>query len=100
MSSAGHVLDMIARIKFNEALKKGKREQRRKLNELFQKEGLHVGNNAIRESDISQEDMERVKQNIHNTSLRERKSGFVYSLIISTLIILEIIAIVYWGFMV
>jgi hypothetical protein len=100
MSSAGHIADMLTRMKNNEALKKGRREQRRKLNEMFHKDGLHVSNNPLRESNISNEALEEVKVKMRNTSARESRSALIYTLIISALIILTIMAIIYWGFMI
>jgi len=70
------------------------------LNELYQKDHLHADHNQIRESDISDENLEVVKDKIQTISVRERRVGLVYTLIINILIILALIAIVYWGFVV
>ncbi|HET6559946.1 MAG TPA: hypothetical protein VFG54_21650 [Prolixibacteraceae bacterium] len=100
MSSAGHIADMLTRIRNNEALKKGKRAQRRKLNELFHKDGIHGSSNPVRDTNISNEALEEINVKMRNTSARESRSAQIYTLIISALILLAIMAIIYWGFII
>jgi hypothetical protein len=98
MSSAGHVLDMITRIKNNEALKKERKEKSRKLTELFRKDGWNDQNIHLRETAISDENLEQLKLKIKSDSVNEKRFGFIYTLIITILVCLSLFAIAYLGF--
>ena len=99
MSSAGHVLDMISRMKNNQALKLQKREQQRKLNELFRKEHQHNENTPIRKVEISDENLTKIKARIKRNLSHENSKGSLFTLIITFLVISTIIVIAYWGFL-
>jgi|JFJP01.1.fsa_nt_gi hypothetical protein len=99
MSSAGHVLDMISRMKNNQALKLQKREHQKKLNELFRKEHQHNENTPIREVEISDENLTKIKTRITRNLHYESSKGSLLTLIITFLVISTIIAIAYLGFL-
>jgi len=99
MSSAGHVLDMISRMKNNQALKLQKREQQKKLNELFRKEHQHNENTPLRDIEISDENLTNIKARIRRNLSRESNKGSLFALVITFLVISTIIAIAYWGFL-
>jgi len=98
MSSAGHVFDMISRMKNAAASKKERKEKTRKLNELFLKDGWNTQNNHIRETDISDESLGKIKKQIKSASTKERRYRLSVTLIITILACLSISAIVYLNF--
>jgi hypothetical protein len=96
MSSAGHILEMITRMKNNEALKKGKREKRRKLYEMFDKTGTQHHHEEIRDSNVSKEELEKIKEKIQDTAVKDNKSARINSILFSALVILALAAFIYW----
>ena len=98
MSSAGHVLDMISRMKNAAASKKERKEKTRKINELFLKDGWNPLNNHLRETDISDERLGEIKMQIKSASTKERRFRLIFTLIITFLACLSLITIGYWNF--
>ena len=99
MSSAGHVLDMISRMKNNQALKLQKREQQKKLNELFRNGHQYNENTPLRDSEISDENLRTINARIKRNLSHESNKGSLFTLVITFLVISTIIAIGYWGFL-
>lgn len=71
MSFAGHVFDMINRMKYNESLKQSRRERYGKLKEKFYNE-LHIRNNPIREIYKSKKEIESIKKKIRQDIRKEK----------------------------
>ena len=99
MAGEGHMADMITRMKNNRELKEHRKEQQKKLNDLFRKDH-HLNENApIHDVEISEEKLQEIKLGIKKESNQESRIVFRETLFISILVIAVIIAVVYWGFL-
>lgn len=81
MSGAGHIADMIARMKNNSETKKIHRERRKKMQEAYLDGHHNAEQNQIREKVISREKLEKIKQKIRLSLAREK----IFSTILTTI---------------
>lgn len=96
MISAGHVADMISRIKYNESLKQSNRSRYARLKEAYL-EGIHYHIECKADS-VSPEKLEEVKQKIRADIKRERIALYIKSVITSLIILVPVIAYFYIRF--
>jgi hypothetical protein len=94
MAGEGHIADMITRMKNNQALKLQKKEKQKKLNELFRKDPSNNESAPIRQVEVSEEDLKRIKSGIKNTSVREQRLSLIETSAITLVIVLILIFIV------
>ena len=91
MSSAGHVLDSINRMKQNKALKNARRNRYSKVRETYLKHATHEFK-YIDNSNLTPDELRELKVNIRNKIIRERRTIFIKS-IITTMIIAILITV-------
>lgn len=72
MSGAGHIADMIARMKNNAISKKTHQDRRKEIKELYLNGHHNAEQNQIREKVISREKLEIIKQKIKFRLAREK----------------------------
>lgn len=94
MAGEGHIADMITRMKNNQALKLQKKEHQKKLNELFRKDHHHNEDGPLREVEISEENLEQIKSDIENASIKERKLSLIETSVLTVIIVVALIFIV------
>jgi len=88
MSFGGHVQDMINRIKYNEFLKKAHREQYQKLKDAQLIEKGKREPHLIREKNISEEELEKIKEEIRKESNTEKRKETTRNVIIIVFMII------------
>lgn len=91
MSFAGHVLDMISRMKQNQALKNNKRNRYNKLKELYLENTIEVQNNLTKQR-VSDDELKLIKDRIRKQLGKEQKRKVTYSVIL-TFVIFSALAI-------
>lgn len=96
MSFAGHVLDMISRMKQNEALKSSRRNRYKKVKEVYLEEiGKYPGTNNLTRQNISKEDLRALKNRIKLKLKRERRKNMILTSIIVFLITSVLTILIY-----
>ena len=98
MAGEGHIADMITRMKNNQALKLQKKEHQKKLNELFRKGHNHKEDTPFHDVEISEESLTKIKSGIKKELSQETKASYLYTIILTILVISAIVAIAWWGF--
>ncbi len=88
MSFAGHVIDMIARIKYNESLKKSRREHYARIKEAYAKGIRNKEPHLLKEKEITKEELENIKRQIRVKIKRERLRNIVTSISFTIVVIL------------
>lgn len=81
MSGAGHIADMIARMKNNALAKKTRQDRRKEIKESYLNGHHNSEQNQIREKVISREKLEKIKQKIRFRLAREK----IFSTILTTI---------------
>ncbi|RKE03476.1 hypothetical protein [Marinifilum flexuosum] len=82
MSSAGHVFDMIRRLRGNRAQLTSNKEGFRDNIEIKEKRRTFV-----RFKKISKEEMKEVKENIRSKARREKRRYYIVSVVVSVILI-------------
>jgi len=82
MSSAGHVFDMIRRLRGNRAQLTSNKEGFRDNIEIEEKRRTFV-----RFKKISKEEMKEVKENIRSKARREKRRYYIVSVVVSVILI-------------
>ncbi|NJK87912.1 MAG: hypothetical protein HC906_20060 [Bacteroidales bacterium] len=93
MSSAGHILDMIIRMRNNEALRKMVKSRYKDLKEAYNKHKAHHIE-FIDRPRPSDEELMKIKLKIRNSIKRERRIYFI-QLSVTTLILLTIFMLLF-----
>ncbi|WP_282125795.1 hypothetical protein [Marinifilum flexuosum] len=88
MSSAGHVFDMIRRLRGNRAQLTSNKEGFRDNIEIKEKRRTFV-----RFKKISKEEMKEVKENIRSKARREKRRYYIASVVVSVILIVTMIFI-------
>ncbi|MCY1636289.1 hypothetical protein [Marinifilum sp. D737] len=88
MSSAGHVFDMIRRLRGNRAQLTSNKEGFRDNIEIKEKRRTFV-----RFKKISKEEMKEVKENIRVRARREKRRYYIASLVVSVILVVTLIFI-------
>jgi len=83
MSFAGHVMDMIARDRYNRALRQSYRNRHTRMKEALETE---VSNHRLHDKKISKEEMQKIKQSIRMSIRRERREALVKTFILTLLV--------------
>ncbi len=92
MSYGGHVLDMINRMKQNEALRKSRRDRHAKIKDSFEKHQFVNREGTMRQTELPNEEIDEIKLRIRHKLFRERKIFlFKSGLVILCLLLLAII---------
>jgi ABC-type multidrug transport system fused ATPase/permease subunit len=96
MSFGGHVQEMINSIKQNEALKKAHREQYQRI-----KDAQFIGkenkeHHSIRKKEISEEELEKVKEKIREERNSEKKKELIRNVAIIVILIIAGILLLNW----
>jgi hypothetical protein len=94
MAGEGHIADMITRMKNNQALKLQRKEQQRKLNELYRNDHHHHEDSPLRDVEISEENLEQIKSDIESASIRERKLRLIETSVFTVIVVVALIFIV------
>ncbi len=95
MSSAGHILDMIARMKNNSQSKKSHRERRKEIQEAYLNGHHTAEQNQIREKVISRENLEKIKQKIRIKLSHESRLSTILTVVFTFLSAILLVFIVY-----
>lgn len=90
MSFAGHVLDMINRVRYNESLKTGYKELYRRIKDVQTISKNYRLN--IKREEISNEELEKIKENIRKEIYAEKRKERIKSIILLIVLGLFIIA--------
>jgi hypothetical protein len=85
MSSAGHVLDMINRMKQNRALLRRRHDKSKKLRNMYLN-SVHYKDHTFHEKKISPEVCEKIKLEIRKKLKRDRIKNNIFRIFISILI--------------
>lgn len=96
MSFAGHVLDMISRMKQNQALKNNKRNHYNKLKELYLENTIELQKNNLTKQKVSNDELKLIKDRIKNQLGTEQKKKVTYSILL-TFIIFSALAIYFYS---
>jgi len=88
MSYAGHVFDMINRLKENAAPGKLRRERYRKLKQDFNNITKHKNNEFSDGKHLTTQEIELIKTNIRKELKNERKKETIKAIIVTTLIVI------------
>ena len=96
MSYAGHVMDMINRIKYNESLKQARRDRYKMLKEAYL-EGIHY-HIKTKSDTIPKEKLEGIKQKIRADLKREYKIFLIKTTLTTTFITVAIALLIYYRF--
>ena len=96
MSYAGHIADMITRIKYNESLKQSHRNSYARIKEVYL-EGIKYHIESKNET-ISPEKLEVVKQKIRAKMRKQRIIFYTLSTITTLLIVVPVIIYFYFQF--
>ena len=95
MSYAGHVLDMINRIKYNSSLVESSRQRysriRKSYNSIHRKHEIHLK----KFKDIPKDQLERIKIEVRAKLKRERKIAVIKTTVSTAIIIVLIAFIIY-----
>lgn len=83
MSFAGHVLDMIARDRYNRALRQSYRNRHSRMKEALATE---ASNHRLHDKKISKEEMQKIKQSIRMSIRRERRAAMVKTIVLTLLV--------------
>ena len=83
MSSAGHVLDIINRMRQNRAIRTSNKQKIRSNN----REVAHSDKDALHFKEVPKEELERIKSNIREKSHRERRILIIAFVITAVLVI-------------
>lgn len=92
MSSAGHVLDMIKRSRYNDSIRKKRIERISKIKDIFQEEIRKYHHIDFVNKEVSQEELTQVKANIKKRIKTDERR-----VVVST-ILLTLFVIVFCGF--
>ncbi len=86
MSSAGHIMDMINRMKYNASLKTSYRTRYARVKEAYEKElGMrHV--HHLMESQITKQELENLRQQIRNTIRRENRESLLKTIVVFVIV--------------
>ncbi len=86
MSFGGHVLDMINRIKYNEALKNARRERYRKVKDTYLKTMTRSSSRFIDRKNLSDAQLRRLKRRIRIEIIREQRKDYIIALVITLIL--------------
>ena len=95
MSFAGHALDMINRIKYNESLKKGIRSRYHFVKKAYEKKLNSAKYRAIKNIDVSDTDLKALKSQIRKEIAYERRKDIFLSLFIMAISVVVSILILF-----
>ncbi|WP_066633535.1 hypothetical protein [Labilibacter marinus] len=79
MSSAGHVLDMIKRSRYNDSIRRKRMERMRDIKDAYQEEIRKTHHIDFRKKDISQEELEKIKAKIRKKTIQKQRKAWLYS---------------------
>jgi hypothetical protein len=94
MSFGGHVMDMIARVKYNESLKKSRREHYARIKEAYAEGIRNKEPHLLKEKKISKEELEKIKYQIRVKIRRERFKNITTSISFTIIVIFISIIVV------
>jgi len=88
MSYGGHVLDMINRMKQNDALRKSRRDRHAKIKDSFEKHQSLSPNGSMRQTELPREEMDEIKLRIRYKLIRDRKIFLLKSALVMLFLLL------------
>ncbi len=98
MSFAGHVMDMISRIKYNNSLIESPRDRYRRIRKSYdhvhRKHEIHLK----KFKEIPKEELERLKIEVRTRIIHERRIALIKT-IVSTAVILVLVAFIIYKFL-
>lgn len=98
MGGEGHMADMITRMKNNRAIKDQKKQQQRKVNDLYRNHHHNADGDPIHDVEISGENLDKIKISIRRRTDHDRRIGMFFSLVVTIIIVSAIVVIIFWGF--
>ncbi|TLX73867.1 hypothetical protein E9993_13745 [Labilibacter sediminis] len=98
MSSAGHVLDMIKRSKYNASIRQKRIDRIAKLKDIYQQELINKNHQKFHRKKIAPEELKEIKARIRQRLAYKRKIAFV-STIVATILVMGLCALLLylWG---
>lgn len=87
MSYAGHVADMISRIKYNESIRRSRRVKYGELRESYLDKLWHYNSEEGGDKKLSQNEMNAIKAQIRKEIKTQRRRQVVFSVIVSAAIL-------------
>ncbi len=90
MSSAGHVLDMIIRMRQNRAIRTSNKQKFRSNN----REVVHSDKDALHFKEVPKEELEIIKRDIREKSRKERKN-LITAFIITAVLVVALMLILF-----
>lgn len=86
MSSAGHIMDMINKIRYNSSLRTSYKSRYARIKEAYQKELGSKQVTYVRKTNISKKDLEDVRQIIRRKLKREQRNAFIKTIVLFTIV--------------
>jgi len=77
MSSAGHVLDMIKRSRYNDSIRKKRIERVKNIKELYQEEIRKHNHIDFKRNDISKAELDRIKTKVRNKVIIDQRKSWL-----------------------
>ena len=90
MSFAGHVFDMINRVKYNESLKKMHRDRYARIKELYTDDLSALKKFEVHEDKIAPEEIKKIKLKIKKQIAKENKNTVIKAFVFTVLLILSV----------
>lgn len=94
MSSAGHVLDMISRIRQAKEQKQVRQARQQKVKNAMYEAATHGTNHELKYDEIPPEELARIKESIRTQARADRKKEALKSLLVLIPLLLAIAAFV------
>ena len=85
MSSAGHVLDMIKRSRYNDSIRKKRVERMRDLKDVYQEELRKHHHISFRDTEIEKEKLEKIKLNIRKKAIAKQRKAWILTSVATVL---------------
>ncbi len=98
MSFAGHVMDMINRVKYNESLKKGIRSKHSRVKEEYKKKLNSESLNTLKYKELTPEGLRHLKSKIKAEIIRQNKIYIVKTTLLLLFSFMLVLSIWYYFF--
>ncbi|MBS4014253.1 MAG: hypothetical protein KGZ97_10935 [Bacteroidetes bacterium] len=98
MSFAGHVVDMINRVKYNESLKKGIRSKHSRVKEEYIKKISSDGYNSLKYKELTPEELRHLKSRIKAEIIIQNRNYIIKTTIILLFSLFLVISLGYYLF--
>jgi len=92
MSSAGHVLDMIKRSRYNDSVRRKRTERMKDIKELWQDEIRKHNHIEFQRKNIQPEELQKIKERIRRRVIVKHQKSVIYTAL-TTLVFITIVIV-------